>query len=169
MLYRLIPAAIMALLGLTSCATTGSGLSGNAAAQMATRQAQIAQEPAGDYWVGRRFHIERTHLWGYLRRPGESWDKSRLVILSERVTSQPDRLPETANSDLRYGYDHNCEYHFWGEFSGRRIYDPNSNLILPEFTLRRHKLVSTSPGWLFRPGERFNGNQLLRAELGANP
>ena len=26
-----------------------------------------------------------------------------------------------------------------------------------------------SPGWLFRPDERFNGRQLLRGEAGATP
>jgi len=160
--------ATLLLASISACSTTG-GSSQSASLQIAMRQQQIAAEPPGDYWVGRRFYIERTHLWGYLRRPGQSWDKAKLVILSERYGRQPDRYPENENAELRYGFDHNYEYRLWGEFSGRRIYDPNSNLVLPEFNIRRHQLVNTSAGWLFKPGERFTGNQLLRIEEGANP
>lgn len=167
MIRFLLAALVLALI--PSCSTTGGGTSRNAALQIAMREQQIAAEPPGDYWVARRFYIERTHLWGYLRRPGQIWDKSKLVVLSERYCRQPDRYPENENAAQHYGFDHNHEYRFWGDFSGRRVYDPNSNLILPEFNLRRYELVNPSPGWLFKPGERFTGNQLLRIEEGANP
>ncbi|MBK8035895.1 MAG: hypothetical protein IPK22_01985 [Verrucomicrobiaceae bacterium] len=135
----------------------------------ATRRAAIAAEPRGNYFVARRFHIDHTHFWGYVRRPGESWDKSKLVCINERYCKIPDRLPEQPASGPGYGYDHNYEYHFTGEFSGRKIFDPNSNMVLPEFILKSHKLVSQKPGYLFKPNERFNGSQLLRAEAGAVP
>lgn len=149
---------------LASCAS-----SARFAEMEARRRAAIAAEPRGDYYVARRFHIDHTHFWGYLRRPGESWDRSRLVIINERFCKIPDRLPEQPASGLAYGFNHNYEYHLEGEFSGRKVFDPNSNMVLPEFVLRSHKLVNERPGYLFRPSERFNGSQLLRGEPGALP
>lgn len=153
---------------LASCQT--GGLSPAQLQQVEYRRMAIAVEPPGDYYIGRRFHIDRTHFWGYVRRPGESWDKSRLVVLSERFMKQPDRHPEMPEGDTpAYGSDHNTEYRLWGYFSGRNVYDPNSNMILPEFVLQRHELKDTSPGWLFRPDEKFDGVHLFRGEVGATP
>jgi hypothetical protein len=164
---RLLLLLICAFL-LSACATTGSG--GRYAQAIAARNAQIAAEPRGDYYIGRRFYIERTHIWGYLRRPGESWQNARLVIMNERVQRLPDRLPEVpSGSGNAHGYDHNHEYQITGRFTGRRVYDPNSNLILPEFELSNAVETNPSPGWLFNPGERFNGSQLLRTEPEATP
>jgi hypothetical protein len=140
------------------------------AAQIEARRMQIANEPRGDYYIGRRFRIERTHFWGYLRRPGQDWASSRLVVMNERVMRQPDRLPELpSGSGPAYGFDHNHEYRIWGNYTGRRIYDPNSDLILPEFVLQRYEPLNSSPGWLFSPKEKFNGAQLLRSEPEAMP
>ncbi len=140
------------------------------AAALEARKAAIAAEAPGNYYVGRRFHIDRTHFWGYLRRPRESWDSAKLVIFNERVKPSPDRLPEEpAGSGPAYGHDHNCEYRIWGRYTGRRIFDPNSNLILPEFQLENHQLINDQPGWLFNPKEKFNGAQLLRGEPDALP
>lgn len=135
----------------------------------AQRHAAIAAEPRGDYFVARRFHIDHTHFWGYVRRPGESWDKAQLVVINEHFCKIPDRLPEQPASGPGYGYNHNYEYHLWGEFSGRKVFDPNSNMVLPEFVLKSHRLVNENPGYLFRPNERFKGSQLLRAEPSALP
>ncbi len=153
---------------LCSCQTGGMG--GGDPVQLEYRRLSIASEAPGDYYVGRRFHINCTHFWGYVRRPGESWDKSRLVVMNEKFMKQPDRYPEIPAGDgPAYGDDHNTEYRLWGEFSGRKVYDPNSNLLLPEFVLRRYEVKDQSPGWLFRPNEKFNGQQLLRGEPGATP
>lgn len=134
------------------------------------RRMEIAAETPGDYYIGRRFHVERTHLWGYVRRPGQSWYESKLVVMNEKFMRQPDRYPEVPSGDgPAYGSDHNHEYRLWGQFSGRRVYDPNSNLALPEFVLQRYELKNASPGWLFNPGERFNGKQLMRGEAGSTP
>lgn len=134
------------------------------------RRLEIATEAPGDYYIGRRFHVPNTHFWGYVRRPGESWEQSRLVVLNERLMRQPDRLPEMPAGDgPAYGSDHNREYRLWGHYSGRRVYDPNSNMALPEFVLRRYEVKRESPGWLFHPKERFNGRQLLRGEPGSTP
>ena len=63
------------------------------------RRLEIAAEAPGDYYIGRRFHVPNTHFWGYVRRPGESWEQSRLVVLNERLMRQPDRLPEMPAGD----------------------------------------------------------------------
>ena len=137
----------------------------NVAAQLEARRAAIAAEPPGDYYIGRRFHIERTHFWGYVRRPGESWETSKLVVMNEKLKATPDRLPESpGDGGNAFGFDHNHEYRLKGYYSGRRIYDPNSDLKLLEFVLQDWQPLNQSPGWLFKPNERFNGKQLLRAE-----
>jgi hypothetical protein len=131
------------------------------------RRAAIAMEPRGDWFIGRRFYIERTQFWGYLRRPGQSWESSRLVIMNEKQMKQPDRVfEEPKDFSPKHGYDHNHEYKIWGRFTGRTIYDPNSDLFLPEFVLTKWELVNPRPGWLFKPKEKFNGEQLLRWEKG---
>jgi hypothetical protein len=158
--------ALSAALSLSSCVTGGAA----AAEQLALRKASIAAEPRGDFYYGRRFHIERTQFWGYLRRPGQDWTSAKLVVMGEQQTKTPDRRPEMPNDGgLAYGFDHNHDYRICGHFSGKKIYDPNSNLFLPEFVLQRYELLNTHPGWLFKPGERFNGNQLMRPEPDAMP
>jgi len=162
---RLLTLLLLTAVLLSSCATPGP--SGPLVAQ---RNAQIAAEYPGDYYIGRRFHIERTHFWGYLRRPRQPWQEAKLVIFGERRMKAPDRLPEIpSGTGMAYGYDHNREYRIWGRYTGRKLYDPNSNLILPEFELQRYEVLNPSPGWLFDPRERFNGSQLLRNEPEALP
>jgi hypothetical protein len=157
-------ALAVAPLWLTSCGTTANS------EQIALRKAAIAAEAPGDYYIGRRFHIDRTQFWGYLRRPGQDWMQSKLVIMGEQQMKTPDRVHEApSGTSPAYGFDHNSEYRIWGNFSGKKVYDPNSNLILPEFVLQRYQLVNSHPGWLFKPNERFNGEQLLRGEAGAIP
>lgn len=123
----------------------------------AQRAAAIAAEPRGDYWVGRRYHVDRLRFWGYLRRPGQSWDQARLVIMDESATRVPDRLPErSADGSRTNGFDNNCEYRITGNFTGRTGYDPLSNLALPVFRPTGFQVIDERPGWLFRPGEKYN-------------
>lgn len=158
----------LASLFITGCETTG--LSPQQAAAVEARHRQIAMEPRGDYFIGRRFYINHTHLWGYVRSPGQTWENSKLVIMNERYQKIPYRLPEQpSDGGYAYGDDHNAEYTLYGRFTGRKVFDPNSNLVLPEFELRRWEIRNESPGWLFKPNERFNGSQLLRSEPGSTP
>jgi hypothetical protein len=120
----------------------------------------FSSEPAGNYYVGRRFHLEGTRLWGYVRRPREPWSKARLVVMNESIREQPDRLPETTRRGPSHGYDHNYEYHLRGKFSGEEIYDPNSNLFVPEFVLEGYKEVSKAGGDLVRHGDMKNQKRL---------
>jgi hypothetical protein len=166
---RIVFSSLLCLLSLfiAGCETASSPYAGE---QIAARQRQLALEPRGDFYIGRRFFIDHTHFWGYLRRPGESWNNSKLVIMNERYMKIPNRLPEQpSDGGYAYGDDHNTEYRIYGQYTGRRVFDPNSNMVLPEFELRRWEVVNESPGWLFKPNERFNGFRLLRGEPGSTP
>ncbi len=91
----------------------------------------------------------------------QGWDQAQLVIFNERGKKQPDRLTEyDPMGGKQHGYDHNFEYRVWGRFSGERVYDPNSNFILPEFILEDWQLMSEMPGFLFSPSERYNPKYL---------
>jgi len=129
------------------------------------QQERISQEPSGDYWVGRRFHWQGTRVWGYVRKPRQSWKSSRLVIVDENSRRQPDRLPEMPTDSaagLLHGFDHNYEYRLWGAFSGSEAYDPNGNLTLPVFRLERLELITRNPGFVFNPGDERNQRRLPR-------
>jgi len=129
------------------------------------RRLAILNEPRGDYYIGRRFYIERTQFWGYLRRPGQPWDDAKLVIFNESKKLGPDRVPEVpADDGPAHGFDHNREYKITGHFTGRKIYDPNSDMFLPEFMLTGWEIRNESPGWLFHPKEKQDGQHLLRFE-----
>jgi hypothetical protein len=133
---------------------------GNSAAEK-LRATQIAAEPRGGYYVGRRYHIEGTRFWGYVRKPGQPWQQARLIVLNEDSKLAPDRLPERpVGVTERFSFDHNYEYKLWGSFTGGTVYDPNANLFLPEFRLSNFELISASPGWLFKPGETYSTGRL---------
>lgn len=75
---RLVFSLLFCLLSLfmTGCETGSSPASGP---QAEARRRQIAMEPRGDYYIGRRFPALRslTHFWGYLRSPGQDWSSSQ--------------------------------------------------------------------------------------------
>jgi len=166
---RLVP-RLMALAAtglLASCATLSNTGGGGGDLPMAAlnhpavkqRNEQIRAEPPGNYYIGRRWWTNGTRFWGYLRRPGQPWSESKLVIMNESITKQPDRVPETGMGRT-HGYDHNYEYRIWGSYTGKTVYDPNSNFVLPEFRLSRYELISQNPGFLFWPGETYSPKRL---------
>jgi len=120
------------------------------------RNQAIATEPTGDFFYGRRYHIEKTRFWGYLREPRMPWKTAKLVMMREDIKRVPDRLPEDGPKGQRHGYDQNHEYRIWGHYTGRKAYDPNSNQILPEFMLTNYELVERDPGWIFTPEDRYH-------------
>ncbi len=164
---RITLALLLALLGtvLTSCQTTGTSSSGRAKALPASkmkspavqsRNQQIAMETPGDHYIARRWFTDGTRYWGYIRKPRQTWDKATLFVMDEASLRQPDRLPETpADGNRAHGFDHNHEYKMWGAFTSEKIYDPNSDLVLPSFRLSRYELISANPGFLFYPGEPY--------------
>ncbi len=122
----------------------------------AIRKAQIAAEPKGNFYYGRRYYVDKTRFWGYIRKPGQSWDNSKLVLMNERSKKVPDRLPENGPAGANYGHDQNYEYRITGGYTGRKAYDPNSNSLLPEFRPTSFTLLNKKPGWLFSPRDYYD-------------
>ena len=130
---------------LSSCQTMPQGIQ-QARIEMAQR---IAAEPAGDYFIGRRYYKPDYKFWGYVRRPGQPWSTAEMVMLNEKQKLAPDR------ERLEFGSDNNYEYKLYGYFSGDKVYEPASNGIYPEFVLKGYELISTNPPPIFR--SQFRG------------
>lgn len=144
---------------LNSCSTGNASSSYGANMGGPTRDvraAEIANEPRGDFFYGRRYYVKNTRFWGYLRKPGQSAYNSRLVIFNESKKRSPDRLHESGPSGKRYAYDQNYEYRINGYFTGEKAYEVNSNQFLPEFMLTGYQVVNKKPGWLFTPKDSYN-------------
>ena len=126
----------------------------------AVRKAQISNEPRGNFFYGRRYYVENTRFWGYLRKPGQSTYYGKLVIFNERKKLAPDRLPEKGPKGKRYAFDNNYEYRIHGSFTGKKVYEVNSNQFLPEFLLTGYEVVDRDPGWLFTPNDKYNSKSM---------
>ena len=122
--------------------------------EVVARHQQIQAEAPGDYWIGRRVASQRTRYWGYIRRPRQLWENAQLVVFNERQKLAPDRYSEIPTGAKYFQYDNNREYRLKGYLTGRQVYDPNSDKILPEFMLQGYEETNTSPGFLFHPREK---------------
>src|SRR5205814_5680962 len=129
-----------ALLFFAGCQTESGGIQ-NAKIAMAQR---IAAEPAGDYYIGRRYFKPDFKFWGYVRRPNQPWSTAQLVMLNEKEKLAPDR------EQLNFGGDNNYEYKLYGYFSGQTVYEPASNGFYPEFVLKKYELISINPPPIFK-------------------
>lgn len=153
--WRTLPYLAFCLL-LNQCAPSSMG-SGNLGGPTAEeRKAQIASEQTGDFYYGRRYYIEKTRFWGYLRKPRQPWNRAKLVLMKEDKKRTPDRMPENGPSGRRYGFDNNYDYRIKGYYTGEEGYDPNSNQFLPVFMLTGYEVLNRQPGWLFRPDDRYD-------------
>ncbi|MBQ3241269.1 MAG: hypothetical protein IJB00_08825 [Akkermansia sp.] len=152
MLRRIFTATALVLL-LSQCQTIS--LEDDCRAIVA-REAEIATEARGDYYIGRRYYIPNTRFWGYLRRPGESWRNTRLVMMDESIVRTPDRGMEPPAPNAVYGTDANVEYIIRGEFTGKKAYDPSSNQVLPMFRAISYEVRNRKPGFLFKPSEQYS-------------
>jgi hypothetical protein len=141
---------------LTHCGISSLGPGNMGGPSVAERDAKIATEPTGEFFYGRRYFVEKTRFWGYLRKPGQPWSRAKLVIFNERKMTCPDRLPEDGPPGQRYAFDNNYEYRIRGYFTGRDGYEPNSNQFLQEFMLTGYEVVDRDPGWLFRPTDHYD-------------
>lgn len=139
--FQLAAAALL----LSSCATGPTGIE---QAQVATAAA-IQNEAPGDYFIGRRYYNPNYKFWGYVRKPGQPWSTSQLVMLNEKQKLAPDR------AQVNFGFDNNYEYKLYGYFSGDKVYEPASNGIYPEFVLKNFELISTNPPPIFK--SQLNG------------
>jgi hypothetical protein len=136
-------ASIEILLGalfLAGCETIPEGIQ-QARIEMAQK---IQAEPPGDYFIGRRYYKPDFKFWGYIRRPGQSWNTAQLVMLNEKEKLAPDR------EQMSFGSDNNYEYKISGYFTGDSVYEPASNAVYPEFVLKGYELISTSPAPIFK-------------------
>lgn len=120
------------------------------------REREIAAEPQGDYYVGRRYYVPLTRFWGYLREPGKSWRTGRLVIMDESVVRTPDRGYEPPVSGATFGTDQNVEYTVKGKYTGETAYDPSTDQILPVFRATAYTVRNPRPGFLFKPSEEYD-------------
>ena len=119
------------------------------------REAAIACEEQGAYFVGRRYYIPQCRFWGYLREPGQSWRTARLVMMDESVVRTPDRGPEDPLPDATFGRDQNVEYIVRGKYTGRLAYDPSTDQVLPLFRAESYEVRNREPGFLFVPSEEY--------------
>lgn len=142
---------------LTQCGTTSMG-SGSllGGPTLEERNARIAAEPTGDFYYGRRYFVEKTRFWGYLRHARQPWSEAKLVIMREDKKTTPDRMSESGPPGQCYAFDNNAEYRIRGYYTGKQAYEPNSNQFLPEFMLTGYEMVERQPGWLFRPTDRYH-------------
>ncbi len=164
----LSPAVGLFLVLLSSCGTSSYSSrsqvasSGGGAPNMGPhpspdyRAQKIANEQTGDFYYGRRYHVHKTRFWGYLRAPRQPWSSAKMVIFNENRKKQPDRLPEDGPARARYGFDQNYNYRIYGHYTGRTLYEPNSNQFLPEFALGDYRLLDKDPGWLFSPQDHYD-------------
>lgn len=139
------------------CQCAGNFGTGNMGGPTAEeRNAQIASEPTGNFFYGRRYYVKKTRFWGYLRKPRQGASKAKLVIFREDKKRNPDRFSEDGPAGRRFGFDQNYEYRIRGYYTGKSDYDPNSNQVLPEFMLTGYEVIDRNPGWLFRTDDRYD-------------
>ena len=119
------------------------------------REAVIAQETKGEYFVGRRYYIPLCRFWGYLREPGQSWRTAKLVMMDETLVHTPDRGPEEPLPGATFGKDQNVEYIVKGEYTGKSAYDPSTDQVLPLFRATSYEIRNPEPGFLFLPSEEY--------------
>lgn len=136
--------------------SSGGGSPNMGGPSIEQRKAEIAGEATGDFLYGRRYYVQKTRFWGYLRKPRQSADQAKLVIFREDRKHSPDRMPENGPDGQRYGFDNNYEYRIRGNYTGETAYDPNSNQFLPVFMLSGYEVVNRNPGWLFSPDDHYN-------------
>lgn len=110
--------------------------------------AAIAEEKPGDYFIGRRFYKNDYKMWGWVKKPGEPWKQSQLVMFNEQKKLAPDR----DRNDV--GSDNNYEYRLNGHFSGDKVYEPASDNFYPEFVLTAASVISTNPPLIY-PDQRW--------------
>ena len=145
---------------LTQCGTSSLGSGNLGGPSVEERNARTAAEPTGNFYYGRRYFVEKTRFWGYLRQPRQPWSRAKLVIMREDKKSTPDRISENGPPGQCYGCDNNAEYRIHGYYTGRDAYEPNSNQFLPEFMLTGYEVLDPQPGWLFRPEDHYDAYRI---------
>src|ERR1043166_1513309 len=137
--------ALEIFLGLFLFAGCGTPMPSGIQQAKIDQAARIAEEPPGDYFIGRRyFKAPVFKFWGYVRKPGQPWNTAQLVVFNEKEKLAPGREKRS------FGSDNNYEYKLYGSFSGQTVYEPASNGFYAEFVLKRYELISTNPPPIFQ-------------------
>jgi hypothetical protein len=87
-------------------------------------------------------------MWGWVKKPGEPWKNSKLVMINEQKKLAPDRERNAIGSDNDY------EYRLSGYFSGEKVYEPASDSFYPEFVLTGATVLSTNAPLIY-PDKRW--------------
>ena len=142
---------LVSCLVLTACETLNDGSQHRTAAM----NEAIRAEAPSDYFIGRRMFKKNYKVWGWVRRPQQSWKQAQLVMFNEQKTLAPDRARAAEyfakgkayedRARATIGTDNNYEYRLQGYFSGNKVYEPASNMIFPEFVLTGYELRSQNP------------------------
>ena len=132
--YLLATNVVLGALFFAGCETVPQGIQ-QARIEMVQ---QIAAEPSGDYYIGRRYYKPDYKFWGYVRKAGQPWSTAELVMLNEKEKLAPDR------ERLEFGSDNNYEYKLYGTF-GSETYEPASNAVYPSFRLKKYEVLSVTP------------------------
>ena len=145
----LIPSLKLCTLGILLLAIAGceTPIVYQSSQDRAIISAAIAKEAPGNYFIGRRFYKVDYKMWGWVRKPGEPWKQSQLVMFNEQKKLAPDREHNAIGSD------NNHEYRLNGYFSGEKVYEPASDSFYPEFVLTSSTLISTNAPLIF-PDQR---------------
>jgi len=120
--------------------------------------AEIAAEPPGDYFIGRRYYKVDYKFWGYVRKPGQAWSTAKMVMLNEHQKLAPDRELGKLGSDKNY------EYKLYGAFSGDTVYEPASNGFYPEFVLKGYELKTVTPANIYKTASALDPQRRVIAK-----
>lgn len=120
--------------------------------------AEIRSEPAGAYFVGRRYFKSDYKFWGFVRASGQPWSTAKLVVMNENQKLTPDRYSG------KLGSDNNVEYKLRGHFTGEKVYEPASNGFYPEFMLQDAEVLSLTPAPIYRDPSAVNPERRVIAE-----
>lgn len=142
---------------LAGCVSTGGSDAAKTASARAAMLAEIKAEPAGAFFVGRRYYKTEYKFWGFVRPAGQPWSKARMVMLNENQKLAPDRAA------AKLGSDNNFEYKLFGYFSGDTVYEPASNGLYPEFVLKGYELKSSTPAPIYRETGATNPDRAVIA------
>src|SRR5438105_4647434 len=87
---------LLALTLLAGCETLPEGIQ---AARIAMLN-DIKSEPRGDYFIGRRYYKQDYKLWGYVRKPGESFSRSSLPPLLSQLPEHSGKWKDSDAASL---------------------------------------------------------------------
>ncbi|WP_174581649.1 hypothetical protein [Candidatus Methylacidithermus pantelleriae] len=102
----------------------------------------------GEEFIGHRFCEKDGYGWGWVKRPGQSWDQAVWVALFE----QPGRLVAPHRKLGRRDADQDWEYRMRGYFADFQVYDPRRDELLDVFVPQSIEPIGKAPPLNRPPG-----------------